>query len=78
MTSKDVVEMYKKGYSIDYIIKEFYRYKTRNDIPDHKFNNTYIITKKSVTIENVRKDVYELLFEVLKAGNIASSYLKKI
>ena len=63
MTSKDVVEMYKKGFSIDYIVKEFYRYKTRNDIPNHKFRNTYIITKKSVDKESVKQGVYEIILK---------------
>jgi len=64
LTSKDVVEMYRKGYSIDYIIKEFYRYKIRNDIPNHKFKDTYIVTKKSVTIDDVKKDVYDILLKL--------------
>lgn len=77
MTSKDIVEMYKKGYSINYIIKEWYRYRIRNDIPNHKFKNTYIITKKSVSMKTVEKDVYDILFETLRSGSIASKYLEK-
>lgn len=57
MTSKDVVEMYKKGFSIDYIVDTLYNYKTKNDIPNHKFKNTFIITKKSCSKEQARKDV---------------------
>lgn len=63
MTNKDIVEMYKKGYSIDYIISAFYNYKTKNDIPNHKFRNTFIITKKSITKENARKDVEDILLK---------------
>lgn len=55
--------MYKKGYSIDFIIKEWYRYRIRNDIPNHRFNNTFIITKKSVSFEEVKKDVYEIILQ---------------
>ena len=57
MTNKDIVEMYKKGYSIDYIIKCFYREKTKFDIPNHKFKNTFIITKKSCTLDSAKKEV---------------------
>lgn len=63
MTSKDVVDMYKKGYSIDFIVDTFYNYKTKNDMPNHKFKNTFIITNKSTTKNNVRKEVEDLLFK---------------
>lgn len=57
MTSKDVVEMYKKGYSIDYIVDTFYKFKTKDDIPNHKINDTFIVTKKSITKDKAKNDV---------------------
>lgn len=63
MTRKEIVEMYKKGYSIDYIINYFYKEKTKFDIPNHKFKNTFIITKKSCTLDNARKEVENTILE---------------
>ena len=63
MTRKDIVEMYKKGYSIDYIIKYYYTEKTKFDIPNHKFKNTFIITKKSCTMEGAKKEVENTIME---------------
>lgn len=66
MNSRDIVEMYKKGYSIDYIIKRFYDYKTKFDTPNHKFGNTYIITKKSISFSECEKIVCETVLKFLK------------
>ena len=63
MTSRDIVDMYKKGYPVDFIVDYVFKYKTRNDIPNHKFNNTFIITKKSCSKEQARKEVEDTIFK---------------
>ena len=63
MNRKEIIEMYKKGYSIDYIIKHYYIEKTKFDIPNHKFKNTFIITKKSTTLNNSKKEVEDTILK---------------
>jgi len=63
MTNKNIVDMYNKGFSIDYIAKTFYQYKTKDDVPDHKFKNQYIITKKSITLEGAKKHVENIILQ---------------
>lgn len=63
MTNKDIVKMYNEGFSIDYITKCFYRYKTREDVPNHKFNNQFIVTKKSTSLEKARKHVEDIILQ---------------
>lgn len=66
--NSDVVKMYEKGYSIDYIVNDFYKFKTKNDIQNHRFNGHYIITKKSITIEGARKEVEEIIINYLSSN----------
>lgn len=62
----DVVDLYKKGYSIDYIIDCYYRYKTQHDKPNEKIGNMIIIKKKSITRKAAKEKVYNELFEYIK------------
>lgn len=62
----NVVDMYKKGYSIDYIINEYYKFKTRYDNPNKKIGNLVFINKKSITKEDSKKEVYEEIFNFVR------------
>ena len=75
--NKDVVELYKKGYSIDFIVKSYYRFKTSNDIRNHMFNGNFIVTKKTISIENARREVQEIIINYLNT-NCAKWKLCKI
>lgn len=66
--NKDVVELYKKGYSIDFIVKSYYRFKTSNDIRNHMFNGNFIVTKKTISIENARREVQEIIINYLNTN----------
>ena len=66
--NKDIIEFYKKGYSIDYIVKAYYRFKTKNDIRNHAFGNQFIITRKSITMEKAREDVEEAIINYLNVN----------
>lgn len=57
----DVVDLYKKGYSIDYIVDRYYEYKNKDCVKDHYFNGTYIITKKKAVKSCCRNCVEEIL-----------------
>lgn len=68
MNRNDIIEMYKKGYSVDYIVKEYYNFKTKHDIKNHSFNNVFIITKKSISMEKAREDIQKTIVDYLKTN----------
>lgn len=63
LTKGNIIEMYKKGYSIDYIVKCYYREKTKYDIQNYFINDTFIVTKKTTTIEHVKKEVEDIILK---------------
>ena len=65
MSRKDVVRLYQEGYSVSYIVKEYYRYRTRNDVPSHYFNGNFINTRKSISMQQATKEVFEILLDYL-------------
>lgn len=64
---KHLVDLYKKGCSLNYITYEYYKYVTRHDISNHVSNGNYIVTKKSMTLGQARKYVENLILENLTA-----------
>lgn len=66
--NKDVIELYKKGYPIDFIVKSYYRFKTINDVHNHMFNGNFIVTKRSISIEIARREVQEMIIDYLKSN----------
>lgn len=65
MPELNIVDMYKKGYSIQYIIDSYYRAKTKFDDPIIKKGDLFIIKKKSITKDECKKQVYKEIFEYL-------------
>lgn len=66
MPELDIVELYKKGYSIDSIIDTYYKYKTRNDGANKKIGNCILIKRKSITKDESKKRVYKEIYDYLK------------
>lgn len=68
MTSLDIVKLYEKGYSIDYIVNVYYRDKKKNsnDVVSYLDNRILIIKrdtlKKSDCKHDVEKFIYNYLF----------------
>ena len=74
MPNFDVIELYKKGFSINQIIDLYYRWKTKEDLPNRRKGNVLIITKKTITKENAKNDVYkQIYFYNLKQKNAEGS-----
>ena len=74
MPNLDIVELYKKGYSIEQIINLYYTWKTKGDIPNKNYRNLIIKYPKSMTKENAKKDVYkELYFYNFQRKNLEGS-----
>lgn len=62
----DIVDLYKKGYSINAIIDIFYNWKTKNDVPSKKIGNIVFLRRKSITKEESKKIVYEEIYNYIK------------
>ena len=63
MYSFDVVDLYNQGFSIDYIIKAYYRYKNKDCKRIEKRNDCIIIHNKLITKQEARNYVYEVLYK---------------
>lgn len=64
MKLNEIIEMYEKGHSIDYITDEYYKYVNRN-IEEKYFNKTknqYVIPKKKITKEQARKNIIAIIY----------------
>ena len=68
-TDKDInnsiISMYKTGYSIDYIVKKYYKYKNRNTKPV-KINGIVCFPAKIYDINYCRTYVVELIYNYIK------------
>lgn len=62
MCDKDIVDLYKKGYSVDFIINKYYSSKR----VDNKIINTQmkkiIVVTNDFTKKNSREHVYKTLY----------------
>ena len=68
MNKKDVIELYKQGYSVSYIIDLYYSEKTKFDIPNHRYNSVYIIPDKSIVKTQAREEVESSILNYLKTS----------
>lgn len=62
----DIVDLYKKGYSINSIIDIYYSWKTKNDKPNEKIGNIILLKRKTTTKEESKKKVYEEIYNYIK------------
>jgi len=62
----NVVEMYKKGYSIDFIIDSYYKWKTKDDKNIYRQGDIFILKRKSITKEESKKEVYREIYNYIK------------
>lgn len=69
MNKKDIVEMYRKGYSIKFICDEYYKTLNKDCEKAHYYNNVLIIPKKLIN----RKTSDKIVFDVICAYNSATN-----
>ncbi|MBP3255542.1 MAG: hypothetical protein J6M60_03535 [Clostridia bacterium] len=72
MTSSDIVEMYKKGYSINYIVNQWYKWKTKNDEKNYRSGRNFVVTKKSIKVGQAKKEVEEIILKNSPISNKAN------
>lgn len=66
MNKNKIVEMFEKGYSIDYIIEQYYKELNRDLAPVSKKDNSYIVPKPHYTKKQCTKFVYKDLYDYSK------------
>lgn len=67
MDSSEIVVLYKKGYSIEYIINEYYQKKKRGTIKIINCpNGRKIILNENITKEKCKGEVYQILYNHIK------------
>ena len=59
-----IVELYKRGFSIDYIINYIYKLENRNSVSVSRINNKYIIDdSKYVSKDKIRSVTYTTIYK---------------
>lgn len=67
MDSRDVIGLYEKGYSIDYIVNELYRSKKKENYSFYNYNNKKVlICFKDITKGQCRGEVYKILYNYIQ------------
>lgn len=69
MNDKDVVKMYKKGYSIDFIVDRFYRDFKRETKVINARHKKIILIENDINKGKIRHSVYEILYKFNKKND---------
>lgn len=64
-----LINMYKTGYSIDYIVKRYYRYKNKKQKPV-KINGIVCYPSKIYDMSYCRTYVVELIYNYIKTKQV--------
>lgn len=59
---KTIINMYKQGYSVNFIVKKYYKYKNKNSKPV-KFEGVLLFPAKIYTMEYCRMYVTEVIYK---------------
>lgn len=66
MCKEDIIKLYKRGYSLEFIINEYYRSKKAEDkIVNLKMKKLIIITN-NFTKKEAREKVYKIIYGFLQ------------
>lgn len=66
MSDNEIVDLYKEGYSIDYIINQLYYEKKReNKIINLEMKKIILITN-DYSKRNAKEEVYKIIYEFVK------------
>lgn len=72
MNDNDVINMYKRGFSINYISKRYYKFKNKNSKPV-KLDNTFYFPPKVYTMDYCRLYVSEVIYKYLQMNYQSTS-----
>lgn len=66
MEEKEIIDLYKKGFSLDYIINKLYYIKKReNKIINLEMKKIILITN-DFTKRNAKEEVYKIIYKYVK------------
>lgn len=66
MTSENILDLYKQGHSIDYIIQQCYRSKTRENKIINFQTRRIICIQNDIKKSDVRGYVYKIIYSEIK------------
>lgn len=66
MTSENVLRLYKQGYSIDYIINQYYLSKKKENKIINLRTRKIILVETRVKKSDVRGEVYKIIYAYIK------------
>lgn len=68
MDSNEIIVLYKKGHSIEYIINEYYKKKKKDTIKIINCpNGRKIIVSNNITKKGCKGEVYQILYKYVKS-----------
>ena len=70
MDNEKIISMYEKGYSINFIIKKYYKYKNKNNKPV-VINGITLYPAKIYDVKYCRLYVIEIVYKYLINGDTA-------
>lgn len=65
MNKSEIIELYKKGYSIDYIINNYYRSKKQDTKVINAQMKKIILITDDFTKEQARSEVYKTIYNII-------------
>lgn len=69
MTDNDIINLYDRGNSIEFIANIYYRYRNSNIRENYYENDRYIVTKKNITKDEARYYVSNVILKhITKKG----------
>lgn len=68
MTRNEIIDLYDKGFSIDYIVNEYFKKENKN-YSNYYENGNYVINKSKITKNEARRNVEYILLPYIKVIN---------
>lgn len=65
MEDADIIDLYKQGRTIGYIVKKYFNYKNRNIRKNHYENGNFVVTQKNISKLECRKHVEQVILNYL-------------
>lgn len=66
MNNLDILEMYKNGHSIDFIVNTYYLSQKRENKVMNAYTRQIILIKNNVSKKDARSHVYKIIYTDLK------------
>ena len=65
MEDSDIIDLYKQGRTISYIVKRYFNYINRDIRQNHYENGNFVVTQKNISKIECRKHVEQVILNHL-------------